>query len=158
MIVGRLADVEQQKGVLPAAIVRAIEVLQAQDLSRLEPGRREIDGNTLYYSVDDVVLRAFEESRTEAHAQYADIQMPLSGCERYGFSLPQPDLPVTDDQLEKRDVAFYPAPANESFMDLHPGTYVVFLPGELHRPCLAISGKPTLRKVVVKVHRSLLGL
>lgn len=158
MIVGRLIDVDRQKSVLPAAIARAIGVLQQKGLNDLKPGRHEIEGDKLFYTVDDVVLRTFEESRTEAHAQYADIQMPLSACERYGFSMPQPDLVITDDQLEKRDLAFYPAPANESFMDVYPGTYVVFLPGELHRPCLAISGKTTLRKVVVKVHSSLLGL
>ena len=158
MIVGRLADVARQKSILPAAIVRALELLQTLDLANLTPGRVEIDGDQLFYTVEDVRLRTLEESRPEAHACYADIQMPLSAGERYGFSLPQAGLVALDDQLEARDLAFYPPPANESFIDLYPGDYVVFLPGELHRSALVISEKKTLRKVVVKIHSSLLGL
>ncbi len=40
----------------------------------------------------------------------------------------------------------------------HPGDYVVFLPGELHRPCLAINEKMKIRKAVIKIHRDLLAL
>lgn len=158
MIVGRLAEVARQKQVLPAAIVRAIELLQGLDRASLTPGRVEIDGDRLFYTVEDVGLRALEESRPEAHVRYADIQMPLSAGERYGFALPQAGLQAVDDQLETRDLAFYPAPANESFIDLYPGDFVVFLPGELHRSALVIEEKKILRKVVVKVDSSLLGL
>ena len=43
-------------------------------------------------------------------------------------------------------------------MDVEPGAYVVFLPAELHRPCVLINNKTEFRKVVIKVHSSLLGL
>ena len=158
MIVGQIADLASQKSVLPAAIVRSIEALQKVDLIKMEPGRYEVEGDKLFYLVQDVELRTMDESRSEAHHKYADIQIPLSTGERYGFSLPQANLVAVDDQLEAKDLAFYPAPANESFMDINPGTYLVFLPKELHRPCLAIKGKAMIRKVVVKVHASLLGL
>ena len=106
-------------------------------------------------SVDD--LFSTEESRAEAHHQYADIQIPFSTNERYGFALPQ-DLAPSDDQLKEKDLAFYPTPVGETFIDTTPGTYLVFMPKELHRPCLAIAGKETIRKAVVKVHASLLGM
>lgn len=158
MIVGRLVDVTRQRSVLPVAIVRAIGILQKLDLESVLPGRYEIEGDRLFYSVEDVALRTLEDSRPEAHVRYADIQLPLSTCERYGFSLPEPGLASIDDQLETRDLAFYPPPANETFMDVCPGSYVVFLPGELHRSALVVSEKTTLRKIVVKVDASLLGL
>ena len=158
MIVGRIADVATQKNALPGAIVRALEALQNIDLGKMEPGRYEIEGDKLFYLVQDVELRTMEESRAEAHHQYADIQVPFSTNERYGFALPQPELAPTDDQLESRDLAFYPTPTGENFIDMTPGTYLVFMPGELHRPCLMIKDKATVRKVVVKVHSSLLGL
>ena len=128
------------------------------DKQALAPGRIELEGDKLFYMVQDVELRTMEESRVEAHRLYADIQIPLSGCERYGFALPQPDLAPSDDQLEAKDLAFYPTPAGECFLDVAPGTYLVFLPTELHRPCLAIKDKATIRKAVVKVHASLLGM
>ena len=61
-------------------------------------------------------------------------------------------------QTREKDLAFFPAPEGESFIDSAPGMYLVFLPDELHRPCLAINGKRPLRKIVVKIHSSLLGL
>ena len=158
MIVGLLSDVSKQKSVLPAAVVRAIEALQKLDLSKVEAGRYELEGDKLFYLVQDVELRTLEESRAEAHRQYADIQLPYSTSERYGFALPQPKLPIADDQLKEKDLAFYPTPAGECFLDVAPGTYLVFLPTELHRPCLAIKDKATIRKAVVKVHASLLGM
>lgn len=158
MIVGLLSDVAKQKSVLPAAIVRALEAMKNVDLVHKEPGRYEIEGDKLFYMVQDVELRTVEGSRPEAHCKYADIQIPLSAEERYGYAVPQPNLDIVDDQLEAKDLAFYPTPANESFIDAAPGTYLVFLPKELHRPCLVIKDKSTIRKVVVKVHASLLGL
>lgn len=158
MIVGRIADANSQKSTLPAAIVRALEALQKVDLAKAEPGRYEIEGDKLFYLVQDVELRTLEESRAEAHHKYADIQIPFSTAERYGFALPQPELPPNDDQLADKDLAFFPTPVGESFIDAAPGTYLVFLPKELHRPCVIIKNKEKIRKAVVKVHASLLGL
>jgi biofilm protein TabA len=158
MIVGRISDVAAQRGFLPGAVVRALQALRQVDLGTMAPGRYEIEGDSLFYLVQDVELRTMAESRAEAHLKYADIQIPFSTGERYGFALPQPDLAPDDDQFEMKDLAFYPTPAGESFIDAAPGAYLVFLPRELHRPCLAIQSKETIRKAVVKVHASLLGL
>ena len=158
MIVGLLSDVTRQKSVLPAAVVRALEALEKMNPATLEPGRYELEGDKLFCLIQDVELRSMGESRPEAHHNYADIQIPLTASERYGFSLPQDGLATTEDRLEANDVAFYAQPANEFFMDIDPGTFTVFMPKELHRPCLAIKDKAKLRKAVVKIHVSLLGL
>jgi biofilm protein TabA len=158
MIVGRISDVAAQRGVLPAVVVRALEALQGVDLGAVAPGRYEIEGDRLFYLIQDAELKTLAESRAEAHRTYADIQIPFGAAERFGFALPQADLAPSDDQFETQDLAFYPTPAGESFIDAAPGDFLVFLPGELHRPCLAIGEKKTTRKVVVKVHASLLGL
>ena len=158
MIVGRISDVATQRGALPEAVVRALEALRGVDLGAMSPGRYEIEGDKLFYLVQDVELRTLEESRAEAHKKYADIQIPFSTRERYGYAPPKADLVPSDDQLDAKDLAFYPTPSEENFIDAAPGTYLVFLPGELHRPCLAIAGKETIRKAVVKVHASLLGM
>jgi biofilm protein TabA len=158
MIVGLLSDVSKQKSVLPGPVVRAIEAMLKLDLPKMDAGRYELEGDQLYYMIQDVETRSLEESRSEAHQRYADIQIPLDGAERYGYALPQAGLVASEERLETNDIAFYPAPANEAFIDIEPGSFVVFLPGELHRPCLAIKQKGKLRKVVVKVHGKLLGL
>ena len=119
MIAGQFSDLAQQKSVLPAAVVRALEAIQKVDPQKMEPGRYEVEGDKLFYLVQDVELRTLEESRAEAHRQYADIQLPYSTSERYGFALPQPKLPIADDQLKEKDLAFFPTPAGESFIDIN---------------------------------------
>ncbi len=158
MIVAQMSEVSRQRTVLPEAIVRAIEALQKLDLDILPVGRYELEGDKLFFMIQEIQLRSFEESRTEVHHRFADVQIPLSVAERFGFSMPQADLVASEDRLEANDVAFYPSPTDESFVDIHPGSFVVFLPGELHRPCLAVKGKGRIRKAVIKVHASLLGL
>ncbi len=158
MIIASLADVGKQKSVLPAAVVRALEALQKIDLAGQQPGRYEIEGDKLFYLVQDATPRALDACKAEAHKSYADIQIPVSASERYGFALPQSGLAASDDQFATNDIAFYPSPVSEFFMDVEPGGFVVFLPDELHRPCVANKNTAPFRKVVVKVHKSLLGL
>ena len=158
MILGLLSEFSNQKPVLPAAIVRALEGFLAQDIASKGPGRYELEGDQMFCLVQDAMPRTVAESQSEAHHRYADIQIPVGASERFGFSLPQAGLAPCDDRLEARDLAFYPTPANEFFMDVEPGAYVIFLPTELHRPCIVISDKTEFRKVVIKVHSSLLGL
>ena len=158
MIIGQIAQVAAQKNVLPAAVVRALEALQKVDLDRAEVGHYQVEGDELFYMVQEIDSRALEDCRAEAHRKYADIQIPLSAPERFGFSLPQPGLPTVEDSFAEKDIAFYETPANEFFMNVEPGEYVVFMPGELHRPAVSISGRVRLRKIVVKVSAKLLGL
>ncbi len=158
MIIGRLSDVPQQRGLLPTAIVRALDVLLTMDLGKQAPGSYALEGDQLFYLVQDAKLRLFADSRAETHTQYADIQIPVSAAERFGFSLPQAEMESVNDPSASGDLKFHPDPANEFFMNVHPGSYVVFLPQELHRPCLVVTEKMTIRKVVVKVHARLLGL
>ena len=158
MILGLLSALAQQETVLPAAVVRALKAFQAQNLAQKPPGRYELEGELMFCLVQDATPRTVADSLSEAHHRHADIQIPISASERFGFSLPQAGLTPCDDRLEASDLAFYPTPANEFFMDLEPGSFVVFLPTELHRPCLAIKDKSEFRKVVIKIHGSLLGL
>ena len=158
MIIGHLSDVSAQKSIFPAVLVRAIEALQERDLFTMEPGRYELEGDKLFFLIQDVETRSFDESKSEVHAQYADVQIPLTATERYGYALPQSGLVAIEDCLETRDFAVYTSVNNESFIDLEAGSFVVFLPKELHRACLSVTEKSRLRKAVIKIHSSLLGL
>ncbi|WP_170285847.1 YhcH/YjgK/YiaL family protein [Propionivibrio limicola] len=158
MILGHIADVSRQGGVLPEVIRRAIETVQKIDAATLTPGRYPIEGEELFYIIEDATPRAVEDCHPEVHRSYADIQIPVSTTERFGFSLPQPGIAAVTEEFEERDLGFYATPANEFFLDVAPGSYIVFLPGELHRPCVATKDTTPFRKVVIKVHARLLGL
>ena len=111
----------------PAAIVRALDFLKNTDLQALPGGRHVIEGDMMYANVDDVETKLFETTKPESYPE--------------------------------RDCYFYP---NESVDEGHihcpEGYYTVFFPSDIHRPLLAVDDKPIkIRKVVVKVHVSLLG-
>ena len=156
MILARLSDIPKQRNALPPAIVRAIEGATKLDLAGLAPGRYDLDGDRIFCLIQDAAPRALAHSQAEAHRQYIDIQIPVGACERFGFALPESGLMPCDDCLEEKDYALYPTPANEFFMDVAPGSYLVFFPGELHRPCVAIAGFAPFRRAVIKLHVSLL--
>ncbi|WP_018610583.1 YhcH/YjgK/YiaL family protein [Uliginosibacterium gangwonense] len=158
MFIGTLAHWAEHKKVLPAAIVTAVDAVRSQDLAKLAAGRYEIDGSQMFFMIQEMNSKKLEDTRSEAHRQYADVQIVLNGPERYGVAPPDGTLAPTEDRLEEKDIAFYPDPANESFVDLASGMFTIFYPGEFHRPCCNVSQTTALRKIVIKVHRSLLGL
>ena len=126
----------------PKAIVRALDFLKNTDLKALPGGRHAIEGDMMYANVDDVETKLFETTKPESHRNYVDIQFMVDG-ESY------PD----------RDCYFYPNEAvDEGQIHCPEGYYTVFFPSDIHRPLLAVNDKPIkIRKVVVKVHVSLLG-
>ena len=158
MIIGLVSDATAKPSIFPAFLPRALQAVQKLDLLSIEPGRYELEGDKLFLLIQDVETRAFDESKSEVHGKYADIQMPLTANERYGHALPQTGLVAVEDFLEARDCAFYKNVKNESFVDVEPGSFVFFAPGELHRACLSVGEKTKLRKAVIKIHSTLLGL
>ena len=82
----------------------------------------------------------------------------VKGQENMGFFVDHGRVKPIESYPE-RDCYFYP---NESVDEGHihcpEGYYTVFFPSDIHRPLLAVNDKPIkIRKVVVKVHVSLLG-
>ncbi|BCL74834.1 hypothetical protein JHS3_05700 [Jeongeupia sp. HS-3] len=158
MFIGNLANWPQQRAVLPDAVNRALDALAQHDLHAMPAGRYEIDGDRLFFMIQEMLTQPFEAGKPEAHHRYADIQLLLSGEEGFGVAPADAALAVVDDRFDSRDIAFYAAPANEQRINLQPGDFVVFYPGELHRPGRCVAGSMPIRKVVVKIDRALLGL
>ena len=73
MIIGHLSAALEPPAILPAAIVRARDVLKVLDLTTLEFGRYEVEGDQLFYLIEDVTSRNFEDCSAKAHRSYADI-------------------------------------------------------------------------------------
>lgn len=57
----------------------------------------------------------------------------------------------TDNWLADKDIAFLPAGKQEQPVVLQEGDFIIFYPGEVHKPLCAV-GEPThVRKAVVKM-------
>ena len=112
----------------------------------------------MYANVDDVETKLFETTKPESHKNYVDIQFMVSGEENMGFFVDHGRVQPIESYPE-RDCYFYPNESvDEGTIYCPEGYYTVFFSSDIHRPLLAVNDKPiSIRKVVVKVHVSLLG-
>ncbi|MGG7518672.1 YhcH/YjgK/YiaL family protein [Allorhizobium undicola] len=156
MIVGSLAHWPMFRKTLPEALRHAIERTLTLDLDSLAIGRHPIEGDDIFVLIQEMPTRPANDLRPEAHRRYIDIQILLKGREAYGFSSPNPDLQPVEDRLTNHDIAFYPGQASENFVTLAANEFIVFFPGEFHRPCCEVDGSEPIRKAVIKIDARLL--
>ena len=123
----------------------ALQYLASHDLSKLPLGRLELDGEEAYLMVSDVEYHAPEEGRYEAHRDYADVQLSLTGGESVGY-LPLEALKEWEDY--QPDIVFARENPPGLELPLEQGRFVVLFPQDAHRPGV---GQGKGRKIVVKI-------
>ena len=132
MIWSEIANWEQEKAAFAAPIQRAMDYLIKQDLSKLQLGKHSIEGS------------------------HIDIQYLCNGLEKMGVARLSPNQPVIEDYMDTKDAAFYGQLENEMEIVLTPGAYAIFFPADIHRPCCFVKEAAPIRKIVIKIHTSLL--
>lgn len=125
----------------------AIDFLLRADLGALSLGRIEIDGEDVYAIASEQVLSA-ENQTWEAHARYADMQIILSGAERFGWAPAGGEIPETFDAAKD----FCACSGARGFdFSLSGGEFAVFFPGEAHRPNNPAGEMSESIKLILKV-------
>ncbi|HGY1465253.1 TPA: YhcH/YjgK/YiaL family protein [Klebsiella aerogenes] len=147
MIIGNIHHLQSW---LPDALRQAIEHVKAHVSESTPLGKHDIDGNNLFYLISEDSTEAQAERRAEFHARYLDIQIVLRGQEGMTFSTLPAGEPQTD-WLADKDIAFLGEGAQEKTVILNEGDFVVFYPGEVHKPLCAVGTPAKVRKAVVKV-------
>lgn len=147
MITGNIHNLQSW---LPEELRQAIEYIKANVTDATEKGKHDIDGNRLFYLISEDMTEPFEKRRAEFHARYLDIQIVLKGQEGMTFSTQPAGVPETD-WLADKDIAFLPEGIEEKTVVLSEGDFVVFYPGEVHKPLCAVGAPATVRKAVVKM-------
>ncbi|EPN9329628.1 YhcH/YjgK/YiaL family protein [Cronobacter sakazakii] len=135
---------------LPAPFREAIEQVKQQVTPQTAPGKYELDGNRLFFLLSQDMTEPLADRRAEYHARYLDIQIVLAGREGMTFSTLPPGVPDTD-WLADKDIAFLPEGAQEKTVVLEEGDFVIFWPGEVHKPLCAVGDPAPVRKAVVKM-------
>lgn len=147
MIVDRLDKRGWYRG-LPARLVRALDFLADPATALLPVGRHDLDGDNLFALIQEYDTRAADSCRWEAHRRYCDVQFVATGCERIGvaaLAAMMVDMPHD----EQRDVAFFHGAGD--WITLPAGSFAMFFPHDVHRPCVQVDGGPQrVRKIVVK--------
>jgi YhcH/YjgK/YiaL family protein len=128
---------------------KAFAFLRSNDLSKLETGRHDLEGDSLFVNVNEYTTLNEEETRYEAHQKYADIQYLVFGEEKIGI-IPLAESTVTDPYNPEKDAAFLTSAENH-YRLASPERFFVFFPDDAHRPGVRNGEKMKVRKIVVKI-------
>ena len=149
MICDALENLNRYRG-LHKNLETAIDYLTAyrvtHDLSDLPLGRTEVDGENVFINVMEAGLSP-DSARLEYHKKYADLQIDLTGGEHWGWA--SEGRPEGEFSTES-DVGFASGPEHAGG-ELGEGRFVIFFPGELHKPSCKTPGCDHVRKAVVKI-------
>lgn len=130
---------------------KAIRYALKTDFTVMDTGKYSIDGENVFAIVNEYTTKPISECDSESHRDYADIQIMVSGSERFGYA-PLTDQPPSTPFGSGKDVALYSISEEElSYITLRPGQFIIFFPSDIHRPEVFVSQPQLVRKVVLKV-------
>ncbi len=134
---------------LGAGFAQAFQFLRALDRSRPD-GRCEIEGDAVYATLMSLETKIPVNATHEVHRRYADVHFVISGQEMMYFT-PAARLSAGNGYDGEKDYELWDAPGTPVRLPVHADQFVIFFPGESHKPNLAVEAPAPLRKVVVKV-------
>lgn len=145
MIFDTLANIENYKGL--GKVYDALKFLKNADFSSCEKGRHDIDGDNIYYIMQEYETKT-DAKYAEAHKKYIDIQLMVEGVENIGYSPIEAEKTVYEENPEA-DYALYSCEMQK--LKLVEDSFMIFYPNDLHMPGCAIDKPSKVRKVVAKV-------
>ena len=144
MIFDNVQNVKNYKGL--GRVYEALEFLANTDFSALPLGKAEVDGDNIYYIVQEYETAPVRE--VEGHAKYIDIQAILEGEEIIGVAPITVEKTLKEERPDK-DRCLYDCKTQPII--LKAGEYLVLYPNDLHRPGVCVDAPAHCRKVVIKV-------
>jgi len=150
MITSTLAQLHWYKSISPN-FEKAIQYVLSTDFTNMDPGKYLIDGDNVFAIVNEYTTKPLSECDPESHQDYADIQIMISGTERFGYA-PLIDQPETTPYNPEKDVALYSIPEESlNYITLPAGQFIIFFPSDIHQPEVFLQQPRLVKKVVVKV-------
>jgi biofilm protein TabA len=128
---------------------KAFAFLKEHDLQTLAKGKYPIDGDNVFASVTEDPSKDFDKTNWESHRKYIDVQCVITGEEKMGKWPVAEVTSITKPYDEVKDLANYTAPGK--FYIIPAGSFIIFFPGEAHRPNITPGGNKVVKKIVIKV-------
>lgn len=128
---------------------QAFEWLEHTDVSKLEAGRHNIDGDNLFVNVSELDLRPRSEAALELHREYIDIQVVFGGEEEFGWSPKSAVVTPRSEFDTEKDIQFF-LDTPQTFYTVREGQFTILTPEDAHAPML---GTGHVRKLIFKVRR-----
>jgi len=156
MIVAKLNDEKNWKSFLNHPIFSESFEWILKNAETASAGIHELGKPNWFVNVHGYATQSREQCVWENHTRTVDIQYIIEGVEGIDFArveaLGEPTLYKSETDTQK----FSPESFASSHLVLHAGEFVVFFPGEAHRPKIAVGEPCALRKLVVKIPTNLL--
>jgi biofilm protein TabA len=127
--------------------VKAFTWFRKQNLQTIAKGKYVIDGDNVFASVTEDSTRDFDKTNWESHRKYIDVQCVITGDEEMGKWPVAEVTSITKPYDETKDVANYTAPGK--FYVIPSGTFIIFFPGEAHRPNIMPGGHKVGRIIFI---------
>ena len=144
------ALLEEQVAANPAQWQAVYDFLTGNDLAALAVGRHEIVPGGAYANVQEYQTKT--EGVFEAHRDFIDVQIVVSGEEVIGVADLADALDCTLEYDKDRDCVLYASASKVRKLDVDSTSWCIFFPSDLHQPGMARDGVPSpVKKVVVKI-------
>lgn len=127
---------------------RLKDFLRLGELSESPPGKKEIDGETIFAVIHHYQTRNASEGIWEGHRLYYDLQIVLRGEERIGLC-PLAKSKTHTPYDPKSDAELFTSAAGD-FITMREGMCMVLGPHDIHMPGIAVSTPSAVRKLVIK--------
>ncbi|MEN8127667.1 MAG: YhcH/YjgK/YiaL family protein [Planctomycetota bacterium] len=131
-------------------IATALALLNEDSVRSAAAGKHEVQGDDIFYVVNEYETGAIEDGQLEVHRKYMDIQYIVSGEECIGYA-PLEGLTEESPYESENDAAFYKANNAMSRLHLKQGMFAIFWPNEPHMPGRIAEKRGKVKKIVVKI-------
>ncbi len=148
MIIDSLSSASRYKSLHPH-FAKAFEYLNNTDLSTLEDGKFDIDGDNIrgIMSSKNGMSAAESIAKFECHNKHIDIQVCIKGHETFGWK-PRPNCVAQKGEYNaEKDVLFFDD-APDTYFSLTDMQFVIFYPEDVHAPMI---GEGQIKKLVLKI-------
>lgn len=132
---------------LSAGIKEGLEYLQANDISKMEDGKYEINGDKLFINVNS--YNSKDSADWESHTKYIDIQFIKIGEEKIGIC----DRKVCQSKTEydtNKDIEFLTGDDGD-FYTMESEDFMIIYPDEIHKPGIKVKDNTYVKKAILKV-------
>lgn len=143
---------------LPADICKLIEPFLNTVSKSMDEKEYIISGTKIFARVMRYATSVPDRCRVEAHNEYIDIQFSICGAE--GISVfDRHSLKTAHKYDKENDVEFLLCDGDKRLAHTInlPGYFTLLFPQEAHRPQENVLGYDSVKKCVIKVHKSLFG-
>lgn len=146
MIIDRLENLAEYACLNPL-FADALDYLHGHDLLNTELGKTVLREKNLSVTVAQAAPKTKEEAKLEAHKEFIDIQIPLTGVEIMGYSPAACCEEIMTPYNAENDITFFKGKA-QSYVAVEPGMFAIFFPHDAHAPGITQS---EVKKAIIKV-------